>query len=219
MKQAIFLFILTLFAAASVSADSGQYGQYGQYGGGSPSTSIIIDKMVSQGSTTKGGVVSYVDNYSPSDTRLSPGSKVYFQIKVKNTSEVTLKNVEVQDVLPAHLDAVEGPGTYDQNNKTISWTYPELKPNEEKIEKIIAQVYSQNRLPADKGLFCMTNKATAKVNNLYDDDTAQFCVEKQVALNKGGVPQTTPQAGAPGIALSVMSIVSLAGGLYIRRKS
>lgn len=219
MKNVLVLLILTLFAAASVSADTGQYGQYGQYGGGAPSTSLMIDKTVSMGSTTKGGTISYVDNYSPSDARLSPGSKVYFQVKVKNTSGTTLKNVEVKDTLPEYVDAVEGPGTFDQNSKTISWTYAELKANEEKVEKIVAQVYSQNRLPADKGLFCMTNKSTAKVNNLFDEDTAQFCVEKQVALTKGGVPQKTPQAGAPGIILSALSMVSLAGGLYIRKKS
>lgn len=219
MKKAIFLFILTLFAAATVSADSGQYGQYGQYGGGAPSYSIVIDKKVSTGTQTKGGIVSYVDNYSESDARLSPGAKVYFEVKVKNTSDTTLTNVEVKDIFPDSIDAVEGPGSFDTNSKTISWTYPELKAGEEKTEKIIAQVYDQSRLPADKGLFCLNNKATVRVANAYDEDTAQFCVEKQVSLTKGGIPKKAPEAGAPGILLSALSMVSLAGGFYIKKKS
>jgi uncharacterized repeat protein (TIGR01451 family) len=216
MKQAIILFVLTLLTASSVLADSGQYGQYG---GGAPSGSIMIDKTVSYGTTTKGGIMSYVDNYSASDARLHPSDQVYFQIKVKNTSNVTLTNVQVQDVLPSYVDAVEGPGSYNTNNKTISWTYSELKAGEEKVEKVIAKVYVQGRLPADRGLMCMVNKADVRVGDVTDSDTAQFCIEKQV-ITKGGVPpQKVPQAGPEfGFLVTALSMSTLGAGIYLKKK-
>jgi len=96
----------------------------------------MIDKTVSRGEETKGGITQYVDNYAATDPRFNAGQKVFFQIKVKNTANVTLKNIQVKDVLPSYVDASEGPGAYDANTKTIAWTYPELKTGEEKIEKI-----------------------------------------------------------------------------------
>jgi len=204
--------------ASVVLADSSQYGQYG---GGTPNYSIIIDKMVMTGNQTKGGQEVYVDNLSPSDPRFAPGAQVTFQVKVKNTSDVTLANIQVKDILPTWVDAVEGPGEYDANSRTISWTYPELKSGEGKLEKIIVQIKPQNELPADQGLMCMNNKATAKSDTAYDEDTAQFCLEKQVTLTtKGGQPiQTTPDAGAPLLAFGALNMLGLGAGLYLRKKA
>ncbi len=214
MKNIILFFIFIVLATTSVQAGSGNYGQYGQYGGGAPSYDITIDKMVSSGSSTKGGVTTYVDNYSVSDPRFTPNQKVYFQVKVKNTSTTTLKNVEVRDIMPSYVEAVEGPGSYDENTKTISWKYDELKAGEEKVEKLIAKVYPQNNLPADKGLLCMTNKATVKVGHAYDEDTSQFCVEKQV-LNVQQVPTAGPEYG---LVISAFSMLGLGAGVYLKRK-
>src|SRR3990167_11521089 len=179
MKKLILFLALTLFTASAVSADSGQYGQYGPYNGES-STSIMIDKTVGRAITTKGGIFSYVDNNSPSDARFAPDGRVYFQIKVKNTSNVNLNNVEVSDIMPNEVVAVEGPGAYNEQTKTISWKYESLKAGEERTEKIIAQINPQNALPANKGVICMINKSTVRAAGAYDEDTAQFCVEKQV---------------------------------------
>ena len=224
MKKILAYIVIAMYGlltVQTVSAGSSQYGQYGQYGAGSPSYSILVDKMVATGNMTKGGLQTYVDNMSPSDPRFSPGSQVHFQVKVKNTSSVALKNVQVQDVLPEYTDAVEGPGTYDANTRTISWTYSELKSGEERIERIIVQIKPQEQLPADKGLMCLTNKSYVRVENVSDDDTAQFCLEKQVVMTtKGGLPvKTTPEAGAPLLAFAGMNILALAGGIFLKKRA
>ncbi len=211
------MFVGVLNASVVMAGSS----QYGQYDGGTPNYSIIVDKMVMTGNQTKGGQEVYVDNLSPSDPRFAPGAQVTFQVKVKNTSDSTLKNIQVKDILPTWVDAIEGPGEYDANSRTISWTYPELKSGEGKMEKIIVQIKPQDQLPADQGLMCMNNKATAKSDTVYDEDTAQFCLEKQVTLTtKGGQPiKTTPDAGAPLLAFGALNMLGLGAGLYLRKKA
>ncbi|MBP9691077.1 DUF11 domain-containing protein [Candidatus Woesebacteria bacterium] len=223
IAPALTLFAI-LFVMSSVPAQAettGQYGQYGQYGGGAPSYSIMVDKMVSTGQKSKGGQAVYVDNLSPSDPRFAPGTQVQFQIKVKNTSNVTITNVAVQDVLPEYVDAVEGPGDYNPQTRIISWTYPELKSGEEKIERVIVQIKTQADLPADKGLMCMNNKVVTTAGNASDEDTSQFCVEKTVTLTtKGGQPvKTTPEAGAPLLVFGALNLAALAGGIFLKKRN
>ncbi|PJC30446.1 hypothetical protein CO051_05650 [Candidatus Roizmanbacteria bacterium CG_4_9_14_0_2_um_filter_39_13] len=221
MKNVFIAIILSLVSILSASSVRADYGQYGQYDGGASSYSIIVDKMVMTGNQTKGGQAVYVDNLSPSDPRFAPGAQVTFQVKVKNTSDITLSNIQIKDILPNWVDAVEGPGEYDANTRTISWTYPELKSGEGKLEKITVQIKPQDQLPADQGLMCMNNKATAKTDNVYDEDTSQFCLEKQVTMTtKGGQPvTTTPDAGAPLLAFGALNMLGLGAGLWMKKKA
>ncbi len=219
MKQILIAIAFLLITAPAVSAAAGQYGQYGQYVGGAPSRDIMVDKMVATGQKTKGGQQTFVDNLTPSDPRFTPGTQVTFQVKVKNTSDVTLSNVQVQDILPDYVDAVEGPGDFDPNTRTITWNYAELKSGEEKIERVVAQIKPQAQLPADKGLMCLNNKAVATADNARDEDTAQFCVEKQVVTEQGKAPTTTPEAGAPLLAIGALNLAGLAGGIWLRKRA
>ncbi len=217
------LFSLTLLTAITfltfaprAQAGVGSYGQYGQYGqpGGTPSQGISIDKKVGQPTTTKGGTVIYVDNFSPSDARFKPGQQVYFQIKVKNTSNATLTNVVVRDIIPSYLEPIEGPGNYDANARTITFNYATLNAGEERTEKLLMQIYPQDRLPADKGLMCITNKAEVKTGNMTGQDSAQLCIEKEVI----GV-QKAPSAGPEmGILLMGLQAAGLGAGILIKRK-
>jgi len=211
------MFVSVLNASTVMAGSS----QYGQYDGGTPNYSIIVDKMVMTGNQTKGGQEVYVDNLSPSDPRFAPGAQVIFQVKVKNTSDVSLYNIQVKDILPEWVDAVEGPGDYDGSTRTISWTYPELKSGEGKLEKITVQIKPQDQLPADQGLMCMNNKATAKADNAYDEDTSQFCLEKQVTMTtKGGQPiKTTPDAGAPLLAFGALNMLGLGAGIWLKKRA
>ncbi len=212
MKYFLFFLFATLLVALPVSAGSGEYGQYG---GGVATTSVMIDKTVSRGEETKGGIAQYVDNYAATDPRFAAGQKVFFQIKVKNTSNVTLKNVLVKDILPQYVDPSEGPGTFDANTKTISWTYPELKAGEEKIEKVVGVIVDQARMPADKGLFCVSNKSTVKADKAVDEDTAQFCIEKQV-MGAVKVPTAGPEFG---FVVTALSFAGLGAGIYLRKRA
>jgi uncharacterized repeat protein (TIGR01451 family) len=218
MIKYIVLALTILAIPTTVSAGTGQYGQYG---GGAPSYSIVVDKMVAtKDGTTKGGQPVYVDNLTPADARYIPGDQIAFQVKIRNTSNINLTNVKVQDVLPDWLDAAEGPGNYDGATRTITWTYPQLLAGEERTERVVAQVKPQDQLPADKGLMCMNNKAVVSADNAYDEDTAQLCVEKQVTMvtTKGGQPITqNPEAGAPLLVIGAFNLLALGAGVYMKK--
>jgi len=211
----IVLFLLTLFVPTYTLHVSGQYGQYG---GKTPSYSILVDKMVSKPTDKKGGsqTYTYLDNLSPSDPRFSPNQEVWFKIKVKNTSNINLNAVQVTDYVPQYLMPIEGPGKWNPDNRTITWNAGDFGVDEEKVYYIKMQVYDQNSLPSDKGLFCVINKVVAKKENIaYDEDTAQLCVEKQVIGAK-----TVPQAGPEyGILLLAGNILGLGFGIYLKRNN
>ena len=208
---------VSILNTSFVMADSGQYGQYN---GNKPSYSIMVDKMVMTKNQTKGGQEIYVDNLSPSDPRFAPGNRVYFQIKIKNTSNTDLTNVNVKDILPEWVDAVEGPGSYNPDTREISWNYPTLASGEEIIEHITIQVKPQDQLPADKGLMCLSNKATVAASGAADEDNSQFCIEKEVVMTtKGGQPVTsTPEAGTPLLAFGALNLLGLGVGVWMRGK-
>jgi len=213
----LFLISLLALSVKDVKADSGQYGQYGQYGSPAPSQTILVDKMVGKpnGTMTKGGVMSvtYVDNLTPADPRFKPGSQVMFLIKVKNTSTVTVNNVTVTDQAPAYVEPMEGPGSYDAATRTVSWNAGSFAPDEEKTYFLKMQLYPQNKLPVNQGLFCLINKAKATNNIASDDDSSQFCVEKEVI----GV-KTAPAAGPEAGVLILSGNVLLAGvGFSLKR--
>lgn len=218
MKKLLTVLITVLaFVAIVPNAVFAQYGQYGQYGQTSSSQSILIDKQVSKPvSTSKGGATQYdyVDNLTPSDTRFQPGADIYFKVRVKNTSTVALYNVMVVDKVPSYIEPVEGPGGYDSTARTISFNAGTFNPDEEKTYYFKMQWVSQDKLPSDRGLMCISNYAQAYTSNVSDDDTAQACVEKQVV----GVT-AAPKAG-PELNLLVLALEAgtLGIGLALRKR-
>lgn len=210
MKKFIFALFALLFVctASTAHADSGQYGQ-----GETPAISITVDKKVSNGSQTKGGVYQYVDNFTLSDERFSPGQNVYFLVTVKNTTNSTLSNIQVTDTLPQYLAVVEAPGT--TNGQTISWKYDSLSAGEERTERLIARIVEQEYLPAGQSVMCPKNQVSVSVSNSSDYDTSQFCIEKQVV----GVEEV-PKAGPEfGILLGALNLAGLGLGLKFRKVS
>jgi len=198
-KTLVFITLLATvlsFGASSISADYGVYG-YGQYGQPVSSQTILVDKKVGMpAAVTKGGIteVQYVDNLTPSSTKFKPGQAVMFQVKVKNTSNVDISNVTVKDYVPGYVEPVEGFGTYDSSTRIITLDAGSFKAGEEKVYYVKMQLYGQAPLPADKGLFCLTNKAAAYNGSASDEDTAQFCVEKEV-IGAKEAPKAGPEAG------------------------
>lgn len=220
MKNKLLFSILlaTVFAvfAPAVMAD-GQYGQYGQYGG-TAVTSLSIDKKVGiVTAATKGGIasVTYVDNLSLSDTRFKPGSQVMFQVTVTNTSNVGLSSVSVTDYVPSYVEPMEGPGNYNSASRTVAWDAGSFKPGESKVYYLKMQLFGQAQMPSDKGLFCLTNKATAVSGSLSDTDTAQFCVEKEVI----GVTKAPAAGPEDGILLFGLQSVALGIGFTLKKFS
>lgn len=73
------------------------------------------------------------------------------------------------------------------------------------------QVLSQDKLPSDKGLFCIVNKAQAYTDQTSASDTSQLCIEKQVV----GVI-TVPSAGPElGLLLLAGELTTLGLGIKI----
>jgi len=211
MKK-LFVFLAVVFSllvfVPSVSADC--VGQYGQYGTPCNSYTIIVDKMVA-----KPGTNDYVDNLSVTDPRFKPSQEVMFKIKIKNTSTIKLVGMEVKDTIPSYLDPMEGPGAYDSTNREITWNAGDFDIDEEKVFYLKMKVLSQDNLPADKGLFCVTNFVKANSSNAYDDDTSQICIEKQVAAGTVQVPSAGPEMG---LFLFTGEMLALGTGIYINYK-
>ncbi|KKP71542.1 MAG: hypothetical protein UR68_C0033G0014 [Candidatus Roizmanbacteria bacterium GW2011_GWA2_35_19] len=197
-----------MYFVTSVSADC--VGQYGQYGTPCNSYTIIVDKMVA-----KPGTNDYVDNLSVTDPRFKPSQEVMFKIKIKNTSTTKLVGMEVKDTLPAYVDAVEGPGTYNSANREITFNAGDFEVDEEKTFYLKTKVFTQASLPADKGLFCVTNFVKASSSNAYDDDTAQLCIEKQVTAAVK-VPSAGPEMG---LALMAIQLAGVGVGLYLKKRA
>jgi uncharacterized repeat protein (TIGR01451 family) len=194
--------------------------QYGQYGSPSPSQSIMIEKMVGKVavSTTKGGVttnnITYIDNLSPSDPRFHANDEIMFLLKITNTSSTTLSNVRVRDFVPAYLTPIQGPGNFDTTNRVVNFTVGDMPAGQEQDFYLKMKIADSNQMPADKGLFCEVNRAQAYNDQVSDESTSQFCIEKQVT----GVI-TTPSAGPEfGLVLLAGEIATLAGGLMIKQK-
>ena len=214
MKRLIVFLLLTIsfFVLAG-----GSFAQYGEYGEPEPSLSIIVDKLVGKPVSDKGGSTDadYVDNLSPSDPRFAPGQKVFFKIKVKNTSDEKLKDVTVRDFLPDFVELVEAPGEFNSDERSITISAGDLEVDEEKVYFLTMRVLPQEQLPEDSGLFCPVNTVETFNGGVSDEDTAQFCVEKEV-LGVSEVPSAGPELG---VILLSGQLTALGLGFLLKRKA
>ncbi len=189
---------------------------YGQYGAPGPSLSILIEKMVSTPGTSGGQATNatFVDNLSPSDPRFAPGQTLFFKLVVQNTSNVTITNVTVTDNVPTDIQPISGPGSFDSNSRVLTFGAGDFNPGDQKTYYLQMQVLPQNQLPADQGLFCQTNTATASNGTVSDNSSSQFCIEKQVL----GVA-TTPSAGPEfGAVLLSLDLIGVGAGWLLKKK-
>lgn len=190
---------ITLMGLVVVGGNS-VLAQYGvPYGEAVPSIKIFIDKKIKNPA-----IGEFVDNLGVNDYRFSPGEEVRFKVRVKNSGEKTFGKVKVKDYLPGYVELVSGPTEVE---------YKDLKVNESKEFEILVKVVSAEKLPADKGIFCVINKAEVKANDESDEDTAQLCIEKKVL---GAAIQ--PEAGVNLLLLgsSLLGISTL--GFFLKRK-
>ena len=210
MKKLIIYLTLLLgvisygLSGKTVSASCG-----GQYESPCQSYSMLVDKMVQ-----KPGTSDYVDNLSVSDPRYKPSEYVMFKVVIKNTSTTTFGGMTAKDYVPSYLTPVEGPGTFDSATRIISWDAGFFNVDEQKTYYFKMQINSQANLPTNQGLFCLVNKAQAWSNETTDDDSSQFCIEKQVAT-----PPNVPSAGPEmGLILFSGELLALGTGIYMSYK-
>ncbi|OGG18921.1 hypothetical protein A3D78_05695 [Candidatus Gottesmanbacteria bacterium RIFCSPHIGHO2_02_FULL_39_14] len=188
------------------------YGGEPVYGGGviSPREGdILLEKMVKNPAS---GI--FVDHLGPTDPRYRPLQIITFQVRVQNPGEETLENIAVVDSLPDFLDFMSGPGTYDADNRQLSWTVKNLDGGNSELFEIKARVSHESILPEDKEVICPVNVVEANAPDRSDRDESQFCIEKKIEI-----PQV-PSAGPSLWLITSLSITSsLIGGLIIRRIS
>ena len=209
--------VVTFIAAILllVGSYSPVFAQYGVYGGG-VSKSIIIDKSIFNSNQSKGGSsdASYIDNLYSTDFKFSPNQEIKFRLKVKNTSDSILYGVTVKDFVPSYLEPKKYSGDYNSENRTITLNTGDYGVNEEKIYYFTFKILPQNKLPNDKGVMCLTNNAQASNSEVFDEDTAQFCIEKQVVGVKE-VPAAGPELGLGFLALNGLG---LGAGFWLRKR-
>jgi len=217
--------VLTTFATAGIlfigltsSVNAATYENkcqpiYGGYTGNCEPVNISVNKTV-QDPRSK----NFVDNLGNNDAKYAPDATVPFRIVVTNTSDETLTNVKVQDMLPQYLTYTGKNGQYDANSRTVTFTIDSLKADESRTIEFSAKVVGATTLPQDQGITCVVNRAVASVNDLRSEDNAQLCIEKSVLSTKGGnvvhpVPtaKTTPPTGVGTLALIGLLPTALAG--------
>jgi len=154
-----------------------------QYGGETTCqpSDLTVNKQVRNNSTNV-----FVENLSASDPTFAPGSDVLYRLIIKNSSGETFNPVNVKDVLPGYLTFVSGPGTYDKNTNTLTFSLQNLIAGETRTVDIMARVVATDYFNG-KSFVCVTNYAEVKALNppageagRFDSDTAQICLQNNV---------------------------------------
>lgn len=193
--------LITIFSSKAAFARCEQ-----QYGGGETcyEGELRLDKVVKNPSS---GI--YVDNLYSSDPNFSADQDVWFRLTIKNTGSDDLNDVEVKDKFPNYVLFVSGPGSWNDSEKTLSWTIDHLSPNESKDYEIKGRIVSEGSLPNNSGTYCVTNYGEAKKDNKIASDTSQLCISKKV-LGMAIMPPT----GANLILTMILLVSFLTFGVY-----
>lgn len=206
MKNKILLITL-LTALITIFSSKAAFARcVSQYGGGETcyEGELRLDKVVKNPSSG-----TYVDNLYSSDPNFSADQDVWFRLTVKNTGSDNLINIQVKDNFPNYVFFVSGPGSWDNSNKTLTWTIDNLSPSESKDYEIQGRIVNEGSLPNDSGTYCVTNYGEAKKDNKIASDTSQLCITKKV-LGMTYMPKT----GA-NLILTILLLVSfLTFGVY-----
>lgn len=222
MNKKIFLatlsavFLMTATNAFAAGENNGAYGQPcpGGYGQNDCFTNIVVDKTVQNPKSLK-----YVNDLEANDERFNPGQKIKFQIKITNTGNITLKNIEVKDTLPPYLELVKGFGKYDKNTREMTLTIDKLDSNETKTLNLEAKVLDAKKLPGDQSITCTLNHVSARSEGDMDEDNSRFCIQTKVfkVMAPPAIKQT-PSTGPEMIALFGLIPAGLTG-IFLRRKT
>lgn len=195
----------------------------GQYDGPHENKTISIDKRVGIPHQSKGQVTyEYVDNVSTDRYTFKPSDEVFFEIRVKNTSNVALIGVKLSDFEPQYFELFENPGVLINNKDILSIEAGDFAAGEEKVFTVRGRIMNSGDVPS--GTTCIINRARAEVSNVSDEDTAQFCfnkptedapVRKETVVKVETIPSTGPEHG-----LMIMGLASVLGyaGTRLKKK-
>lgn len=217
IKQTVFSLVFGLTAvtllAGSVSATGNCTNSYGT-SVECPPNNIDVNKKVRH----PNDVNIFVENLTSNDPRYSPGDTVEYEIAVTNNSNVTVNVVTVTDTLPTGLTFVGGPGSYNSNDRTLTYKLTNLKAGETVRTRFTAKVreasvFGNADITCDGEKVVNHVKATGP-DGQTDQDTASLCVQTKVL---GAT--TLPVAGFEDNAyVAVFGLIAIAG-LFLIFKS
>lgn len=155
----------------------------------------------------------FVDNLNIEQQAFLPDQDVIFRITITNNTQSDQQKLTVTDKLPDVLNFVSASfGNFDQGSKTLNLTIDKLKVGESKTFELKTKVKPVDQLPG--ATICQTNLSKVTVSNMIGEDTATFCVSKQVLGVTTEIPKTGPSQTLP---LLILSSLFLAIGLLIKR--
>lgn len=209
MKKLLFsLFALCtlLFAPSVLAAETN--GCQPVFGGGS---SCDTNKRFSLDKKLKNLSGAYVDSLGINDDKFGPNSEVVFRILVVNTTNSTLKNLTLTDILPSQLSFVssDNDGKFDPQNHSVSVNIASMDKNEQKLVTIKTRTPGADTL-GDSPL-CLVNQAFGTQGRDKADDNSRFCISKQ--------PSQGPVQPTPTQVSSNQGQQSTKGGLPIASKT
>lgn len=215
---------LVIFLASVLFLSDGAFAQVvcqPIYGGGQTCVTvgnIAVRKLVSHPQTG-----TFVENLGINDPKFSPNQNVTFQIVVTNSTGSTINRAVVRDVLPQFVNFVSGPGTFDQNTKTLTFEVANLLPNESRSFTLQGKVVAENQL--SQNITCVVNQVTVTADSMQAQDNAQLCIQKPQAVTKGGLPVAPPPkvTVTPPTGPEMLPLIGLLpagiGGWFLRRFS
>lgn len=225
MKKYLYSIVISGLLLGAVALPGNAFAQCTEVYGGSqscPSLSFSIEKLVQ--TPGKGGG-NYVDNLSINDPKYSPNQQVNFEIVVTNTSNQTMPTITVTDKFPQFLNFVSGPGNFDTNTGTLTFTINNLGAGQSQTFFVSGKVVDSSLMPSDQGVVCLINQATGTdSNNDTNSSSSQFCVQKSVlGASQPQVFTTTQVTTTPSTGPEMLPLLALLpgglGGFILRKKS
>lgn len=138
----------------------------------------------------------FTDNLGITSYKFAPGEEITFQITIKNVGGERIENINFRDSLPSLITLADG-----QLEKEIGG----LDPDKTTETIIKAKVLDSEKLPADKQVICQLNSAEAWSDSESDQDTSQFCIQKE-KVKAATLPPTGPKET---FMISLLAFLSL----------
>ncbi len=169
-----------------------------QYGGGkicvSEDAKLKVEKSVWNPEKKD-----WQDHIGSKEHKFDANNKIKFRIRVKNTGDVEIKDINLEDHLPSFVKYKDGDGEGKKDDTRVEFDKFDLKPGESKEFEFTAKVADDGILPKDDNI-CLTNVAKAEGKRADNDkkedaiDYANFCIELPKVKGKEA-PKALPKTG------------------------
>lgn len=177
------------------------------YGGGQTCTSytFTVEKLVQVP-----GAGNFVDNLSINDPRFGLSQIVNFEIVVNNTGNSTISSITLTDTFPQFIQFVSGPGSFNSNNKVLTFAVNNLGAGQSQTFNVSGKVYGSG---VPQGITCVVNQVSGVDNNgNTNNSSSQLCIQRTAQV------KTTPATGPEMLPLMAL-IPGALGGIFLRKKS